>query len=225
MVVIFEILMVDCFFYGFMMQIGGGPSNTFQAIVPGNSIPEWFVYQNKGSALEVPLPMYWYNIGLMGLAACVVFNADVTLDVCYLNVSVYCGEYRYSDNVFSTLIQMEGDLVWFGYQSLARLEESRGSYMDPLYLLHPMRVSFSLSHCSSSLVGVVKRCGFRLVYEEGGRVWDGVDGDFISHAKVPENCYRFWNPIHADHVSFFLQTFSSTFKHIFGKLGNMIQNF
>lgn len=150
------------------MQDYSCPRNSFQAIVPGNSIPEWFVYQSVGSSVTVQLPTHdWYSMALMGLAACVVFNVDATLDLCYLQVSVYFGTDRFSDNVFSTLVQMEGGLVWFVYQSLARLEESGWPYSD---FSHPMTVSFSLSHCSSSLVGVVKKCGFRLVHAKGGRI-------------------------------------------------------
>ena len=167
-----------------MMQDYSCPRNSFQAIVPGNSIPKWFVYQSVGSSVKVQLPTHWYNMTLMGLAACVVFNVDATLDLCYLHVSVYFGMDRFSNNVFSTLVQMEDGLVWFGYQSLARLEESGWAYSDFSSLTHPMTVSFSLGHCSSSLVGVVKNCGFRLVHVEGGRVCDGVDGDYISDAMV-----------------------------------------
>lgn len=57
--------------------------------------------------------------------------------------------------------------MWFVYQSLARLEESGWAYPD---FSHPMTVSFSLGHYSSSLVGVVKKCGFRLVHVKGGRI-------------------------------------------------------
>ncbi|KAJ9687377.1 hypothetical protein PVL29_016029 [Vitis rotundifolia] len=63
----------------FMIQDNPGLSTQYNAVVPGSSIPEWFIHQSAGRLVPVELPPHWYNTKLMGLAVCAVFNAHITM--------------------------------------------------------------------------------------------------------------------------------------------------
>ncbi|XP_034675392.1 disease resistance protein RPV1-like isoform X2 [Vitis riparia] len=52
------------------------PDNYYDAIVPGSSIPKWFIHQSMGSSVTVELPPHWHNTKLMGMAVCAVVDGD-----------------------------------------------------------------------------------------------------------------------------------------------------
>ncbi|KAL6318143.1 hypothetical protein AAG906_035648 [Vitis piasezkii] len=146
------------------------PYNDFHVIVPGSSIPEWFIHQNMGSSVTVELPPHWYNAKLMGLAVCAVFHAD-PIDWGYLQYSLYRGEHKYDSYMLQTWSPMKGDHVWFGYQSLVGQEDDRMWFGERSGTL---KILFS-GHCIKSCIVcvqpevVVKKCGVRLAYEQGDK--------------------------------------------------------
>ncbi|KAJ9675881.1 hypothetical protein PVL29_024713 [Vitis rotundifolia] len=110
------------FLYIFMVQGTPGPDNIFDAIVPGSSVPEWFIHQSMGSSVTVELPPHCYNTKLMGLAVCAVFDADPTIDGAYLQFFCHRGGRCYLDEKVFMLPPKKADHVSFGYRSLSRLE-------------------------------------------------------------------------------------------------------
>ena len=51
-----------------------GPVSSYDAIIPGSSIPAWFIHQSMGSSVKIELPYNWCNIKFIGLAACFVVD-------------------------------------------------------------------------------------------------------------------------------------------------------
>ena len=63
----------------FMIPGNPGLSTHYNALVPGSSIPEWFIHLSEECSVTVELPPHWYNTKLMGLAICAVFNTNITV--------------------------------------------------------------------------------------------------------------------------------------------------
>ena len=125
----------------FMIQGNPGLSTRYNAVVPGSSIPEWFIHQSAGCLVPVELPPHWYNTKLMGLAVCAVFNANITMGelgefICF---SVNESGSFYIDDTASVHFS-KGDHIWFGYRPLWG---SGGNQSNTL------KVSFSVSNSES----------------------------------------------------------------------------
>ncbi|KAL6329288.1 hypothetical protein AAG906_015494 [Vitis piasezkii] len=95
------------------------PSNIrYNAVVPGSSIPEWFIHQSAGCLVPVELPPHWYNTKLMGLAVCAVFNAHITMgELDELGFSANESGSFYIDDTASMHFS-KADHIWFGYRPL-----------------------------------------------------------------------------------------------------------
>ena len=183
-----------------MMQGIPTPHNEYNALVPGNRIPEWFRHQSVGCSVNIELPQHWYNTKLMGLAFCAALNFKGAMDgnpgtepssfglVCYLNdCFVETGLHSlYTPPEGSRFI--ESDHTLFEYKSLARLEICLGNWFRKLS--DNVVASFALTGSD----GEVKKCGIRLVYEEDekdggcsfpfGTTWPGDgDGDDSNYKK------------------------------------------
>ncbi|PRQ22171.1 putative leucine-rich repeat domain, L domain-containing protein [Rosa chinensis] len=57
----------------FMYQGISDKRETFQIVIPGSNIPEWFSHRSGGRSLSVKLPPDWDSSRFMGFAVCVVF--------------------------------------------------------------------------------------------------------------------------------------------------------
>ena len=142
----------------FMIQDTPCPVNHYDAIVPGNSIPEWFIHQSMGSSVTVELPPHWYNTNLMGLAACAVVDDREE----YSGIIYFCVEDAGVYNTIHMHISMKADHMWFAYRSVGGLEvRSNGEFGKQS---GTMTVSFRMYRMGEHLE--VKKCGVRLVYEE-----------------------------------------------------------
>ena len=95
-----------------------GLSTQYNAVVPGSSIPEWFIHQSAGCLVPVELPPHCYNTKSMGLGVCAVFNSHITMDE--LGFSVNESGSFYIDDTASMNFS-KADYIWFGCRPLVDL--------------------------------------------------------------------------------------------------------
>lgn len=131
-----------------------GLSTQYNAVVPGSSIPEWFIHQSAGCLVPVELPPHRYNTKLMGLAVCAVFNAHITMgELDELGFSVNESGSFYIDDGASMHFS-KAAYIWFGYRPLADLFwGSGGSFRNQS---NTLKVSFSISNSEGK--GLRKWC-------------------------------------------------------------------
>ena len=143
-----------------MMQGGSlGPVNAYDAIVPGSSIPSWFINQSmESSSVKVKLPPDWNNTKLMGLAACAVVDDREE----YSGIIYFCVEEAGVYNTIHMRISMKAHHMWFAYRSVGDLEsKSNGEFGKQS---GAMTVSFRMYRKGEHIE--VKKCGVRLVYDQ-----------------------------------------------------------
>ncbi|PRQ55268.1 hypothetical protein RchiOBHm_Chr1g0322701 [Rosa chinensis] len=166
----------------FMYQGISNKSETFQIVIPGSNIPEWFSHRSVGCSLSVYLPAHWNNSRLMGFALCAIFvlhkhhlvdklcrdefknfNATHHL-VCCLKLDgrkleVYGKQpaFRFSEE----FCQVKSDHLWLFYVS-------RDKYFGPEWWHNSCsQLEFLFKTRGPSLK--VKECGVRLIYEQDSR--------------------------------------------------------
>ena len=143
-------------------RIQGNPglSTRYNVVVPGSSIPEWFINQSTGCLVTIELPPHWYNTKLMGLAVCDVFNAHITMGeldelgefICFsVNES---GSFYIHDT--TSMHFSKADHIWFGYRPLA---DPGGPFRNQS---NTLKVSFSVSNSDAE---GLKKCVVRVGYE------------------------------------------------------------
>ncbi|PRQ47568.1 putative TIR domain, P-loop containing nucleoside triphosphate hydrolase [Rosa chinensis] len=163
----------------FIPQVISNARETFQIVIPGSKIPEWFDHRTVGSSLSVKLPPFWSNSKFMGFAFCVVFvihelhgfgiphefktfNATHHL-VCCMTLNgfelqqVYGKQpaFRFSEQ----FCQVESDHLWTFYVSrdkyfAAEWWNSSCSQLEFLFKTRGPGLK-------------VKECGVHLIYEQG----------------------------------------------------------
>ncbi|PRQ55340.1 putative leucine-rich repeat domain, L domain-containing protein [Rosa chinensis] len=162
-----------------MYQAISNKRETFQIVIPGCYIPDWFNHWSFGCSLSVSLPAHWNNSQFMGFALCAVFvlhehqrvdelyidefktfNATHHL-VCCLKLNgreleVYGRQpaFRFSEN----FCQVESDHLWLFYVS-------RDKYFGIEWLPNSCsQVEFLYETRGPGLK--VKECGVHLIYEQ-----------------------------------------------------------
>ncbi|PRQ55248.1 putative toll-like receptor, P-loop containing nucleoside triphosphate hydrolase [Rosa chinensis] len=163
----------------FMYQGISNKSETFQIVIPGSNIPEWFSHRTVGCSSSVYLPAHWNNSRLMGFALCAVFvlhkhhrvdklcrdefktfNATHHL-VCCLKLDgrkleVYGKQpaFRFSEE----FCQVKSDHLWLFYVS-------RDKYFGTEWWQNSCsQLEFLFKTRGPGLK--VKECGVRLIYEQ-----------------------------------------------------------
>ena len=80
-----------------------------QIIVPGSSIPEWFIHHSAGCSIAVEMPPDWYRM-VKGFAACAALRKNESGRIPLGKRAAH----------FS-----KADHIWFGYITLPESESSR----------------------------------------------------------------------------------------------------
>ena len=63
----------------FMIPGNPGLSTHYNALVPGSSIPEWFIHLSEECSVTVELPPHWYKYQVDGIGYLCCFNANITM--------------------------------------------------------------------------------------------------------------------------------------------------
>ncbi|KAM5551847.1 TMV resistance protein N-like [Rosa sericea] len=162
----------------FMYQGISNNRETFQIVIPGSNIPEWFSHRTDGRSLGVSLPAHWNNRRFLGFALCAVFvlhkhhRDKLSIDefktfnathhlVCCLKLDgreleVYGRQpaFRFSEE----FCQVKSDHLWLFYIS-------RDKYFGTEWWHNSCRrFEFLFKIRGPGLK--VKECGVRLIYEE-----------------------------------------------------------
>ncbi|XP_062028724.1 TMV resistance protein N-like [Rosa rugosa] len=163
----------------FMYQGISNKRETFQIVIPGSNIPEWFSHQCVGCSLIVSLCVHWNNSRFLGFALCAVFvlhehhpvdelyidefktfNATHHL-VCCLKLDgreleVYGRQpaFRFSEE----FCQVESDHLWLFYVS-------RDKYFGTEWWHNSCSQLEFLFETRGPGLEVVE-CGVRLIYEQ-----------------------------------------------------------
>ena len=143
-------------------RIQGNPglSTRYNAVVPGSSIPEWFINQSTRCLVTVELPPHWYNTKFMGLAVCDVFNAHITMGELDELGEFICFSVNESGSFYiydtTSMHFSKADHIWFGYRPLADLG---GPFRNQS---NTLKVSFSVSNSDAE---GLKKCVVRVGYE------------------------------------------------------------
>ncbi|PRQ55332.1 putative leucine-rich repeat domain, L domain-containing protein [Rosa chinensis] len=163
----------------FIYQAISNKRETFQIVIPGSYIPDWFNHWSFGCSLSISLPAHWNNSQFMGFALCAVFvlhehqrvdelytyefktfNATHHL-VCCLKLDgrelgVYGRQpaFRFSEK----FCQVESDHLWLFYVS-------RDKYFGIEWWPNSSsQVEFLFETRGPGLM--VKECGVHLIYEQ-----------------------------------------------------------
>ncbi|XP_040368728.1 disease resistance protein RPV1-like isoform X2 [Rosa chinensis] len=163
----------------FMYQGISSKRETFQIVIPGNNIPEWFSCWNVGCSLSVPVPADWNNSRFLGFALCAVFALDEHHPVDEL----YMDEFKTFNATHHLVccLKLDGrELEVYGRQPAFRFsEEFCQVESDHLWLFYVScdkyfgtewwhnicsQVEFLFKTRGPGLY--VKRCGVRLIHEQ-----------------------------------------------------------
>ncbi|XP_040368554.1 TMV resistance protein N [Rosa chinensis] len=152
---------------------------TFQIVIPGSNIPEWFSHQSVGCSLSVSLPVHWNNSRFLGFALCAVFVLHEHHPVDEL----YIDEFRTFNATHHLVccLKLNGrELEVYGRQPAFRFsEEFCQVKSDHLWLFYVSRDKYFGTewwHNSCSQFEFlfetrgpglkVKECGVRLIYDQ-----------------------------------------------------------
>ncbi|PRQ55829.1 putative leucine-rich repeat domain, L domain-containing protein [Rosa chinensis] len=163
----------------FMYQGISNKRETFQIVIPGSNIPEWFSHQSVGCSLSVSLPVHWNNSRFLGFALCAVFvlHEHHPVDKLYIDefktfnathhllcclkldgkeLEVYGRQpaFRFSEE----FCQVESDHLWLFYVSCDKYFGTEWWHNSCSQL------EFSFETRWPGLK--VKECGVRLIYEQ-----------------------------------------------------------
>ncbi|KAJ4717275.1 putative Disease resistance protein [Melia azedarach] len=156
------------------LEAESNPSTTFNIVVPGNKIPEWFKYQNEGSTITIMRPPYsYYNDNkskLVGYAICCVFHVQK-----HQPIGERCGRLSRTHGLrcYITADQRESNFSYF-----TEFDNELGQPMsDHLWLLHwsNQKLKYSPWNFKSDHVELsfrafwgrglkVERCGVHPIY-------------------------------------------------------------
>ena len=138
--------------------------NGYDAVAPGNRIPEWFEVQSMGCSVKVKLPsVHSLNTKLLGMAVCAVVGVKGVIDPFPRPPFIFV----YFDDdpreiMFHPLdCSMKSDQMWFGYRSLLNPLAAAAAYFR-----RPggtVVASFVIVGGGKKLE--VRKCGVRLVYK------------------------------------------------------------
>ena len=89
-------------------------SSLYQILVPGSSIPEWFIHHSAGCSITVELPPDWYRM-VKGFVTCAALRNNES------------GRIPLGKRAAHFL---KADHIWFGYITLPELESNwTGDYI------------------------------------------------------------------------------------------------
>ncbi|XP_040371413.1 disease resistance protein RPV1 isoform X2 [Rosa chinensis] len=163
----------------FMYQGISNSRETFQIVIPGSNILEWFSHQSVGCSVSVSLPAHWNNSRVLGFALCAVFVLHEHLQVDKL----YIDEFKTFNATHHLVccLKLDGrELEVYGRQPAFRFsEEFCKVKSDHLWLFYVSRDKYFgtewwRNSCSQFEFlfetrgpGLkVKECGVRLIYEQ-----------------------------------------------------------
>ncbi|XP_062023610.1 disease resistance protein RPV1-like [Rosa rugosa] len=163
----------------FMYQGISNKRETFQIVIPGSNIHEWFSHQSVGCSLSVYLPVHWNNSRFLGFALCAVFVLHEHHPV----DSLYINEFKTFNATHHLVccLKLDGtELEVYGRQPAFRFsEEFCQVESDHLWLFYVSRDKYFGTewwHNSCSQLEFlfetrglglkVKECGVRLIYEQ-----------------------------------------------------------
>ncbi|XP_024176477.1 disease resistance-like protein DSC1 [Rosa chinensis] len=163
----------------FMYQGISNNGETFQIVIPGSSIPEWFSHQSVGCSVSVSLPAHWNNSRVLGFALCAVF----VLHEHHRVDKLYTDEFKTFNATHHLVccLKLDGrELEVYGRQPAFRFsEEFCKVKFDHLWLFYVSREKYFGTewwHNSCSQFEFlfetrgpglkVKECGVRLIYEQ-----------------------------------------------------------
>ncbi|XP_024197234.2 disease resistance protein RPP2B-like [Rosa chinensis] len=162
----------------FMYQGISNNRETFQIVIPGSNISEWFTDRRVGCSLSVSVPAHWNNSRVLGFALCAVFVIhELRVDKRYIN------EFKTFNATHHLVccLKLNGrELQVYGRQPAFRFsEEFCKVESDHLWLFYVSRDKYFGTewwHNSCSQVEflfetrgpglMVKECGVRLIYEQ-----------------------------------------------------------
>ncbi|KAM5551800.1 hypothetical protein ABKV19_026581 [Rosa sericea] len=162
----------------FMYQGISNKRETFQIVIPGSNIHEWFSHQSIGCSLSVR-PAYWNNSRFLGFALCAVFVLHEHHQVDEL----YVDEFKTFNATHHLVccLKLDGrELKVYGNQPAFRFsEEFCQVESDHLWLFYVSRDKYFGTewwhNCYSQLEFLfetrgpglkVKKCAVRLIYEQ-----------------------------------------------------------
>ncbi|CAN6554496.1 unnamed protein product [Malus baccata var. baccata] len=151
-------------------------------VCPGDEIPNWFLHQNEGASINVPLPANWFREGFLGFAVSFVASRFYYPHVqfeCKYNFKTGEGESHEINCDFTTGFDDGGCGVWSPPQHVFVLYkdfeyEERTKWSSAFYdRVTEVSVHFrELSRCDMEVVEkcgdmeVVEKCGMCLLYAE-----------------------------------------------------------
>ncbi|PRQ55290.1 putative TIR domain, P-loop containing nucleoside triphosphate hydrolase [Rosa chinensis] len=163
----------------FMSQGIFNNRETFQIVIPGSNIPEWFSHRSVRCYLSVSLPAHWNNSRFLGFALCAVFvlHEHHGVDEPYIDEF----ETFNATHHLVCCLKLDGrELEVYGRQPAFRFSEEFCQVdLDHLWLFYVSRDKYFGTewwHNSCSRFEFlfetrgpglkVKECGVRLIYEE-----------------------------------------------------------
>ncbi|KAM5551841.1 hypothetical protein ABKV19_026612 [Rosa sericea] len=163
----------------FMYQGISDKRETFQIVIPGSNIPEWFSHQSVGCSVSVSLPAHWNNSRVLGFALCAVF----VLHEHHRVDELYIDEFKTFNATHHLVccLKLDGrELEVYGRQPAFRFsEEFCQVESDHLWLFYVSRDKYFGTewwHNSCSQLEFlfetrgpglkVKECGVHLIYEQ-----------------------------------------------------------
>ncbi|KAM5552055.1 hypothetical protein ABKV19_026758 [Rosa sericea] len=162
----------------FMYQGISNNRETFEIVIPGSNIPEWFSHRRVGRSLSVSLPADWNNKRFLGFALCAVFVLRK-----HHRDKLSREEFKTFNATHHLVCCLKLDgrkLEVYGRQPAFRFSEEfcqvKSDHMWLFYVSHDKYFGTEWWHNSCSQVEFffetrglglkVKECGVRLIYEQ-----------------------------------------------------------
>ncbi|KAM5550128.1 TMV resistance protein N [Rosa sericea] len=163
----------------FLNQQISSATETFQIVIPGSSIPEWFDHRRFGSSLTVDVLPGWDNSRILGFALCAVFVLNEHRQVDELGVREF-KTFKATHHLVCCLKLNGKELEVYGKQPAFRFSEQFCQVeSDHLWIFYVSRDKYFGTgwwHNSCSQLEFlfetrgpglkVKECGVRLIYEQ-----------------------------------------------------------
>ncbi|XP_062021478.1 TMV resistance protein N-like isoform X2 [Rosa rugosa] len=160
----------------FMYQGISNYRETFQIVIPGSNIHEWFSHQSVGCSLSVSLPAHWNNSRFLGFALCAVFVLHEHHPVDEL----YIDEFKTFNATHHLICCLKHDGREYGKQPAFRFSEEfckvKSDHLWVFYVSRDKYFGTEWWHNSCSQFEFlfetrgpglkVKKCGVRLIYEQ-----------------------------------------------------------
>ncbi|KAM5551797.1 hypothetical protein ABKV19_026579 [Rosa sericea] len=163
----------------FMYQGISNNRETFQIVIPGSNIPEWFSHRSVGRSVSVSLPAHWNNSRVLGFALCAVF----VLHEQHRVEKLYIDEFKTFNATHHLVccLKLDGrELEVYGRHPAFRFsEEFCKVKSDHLWLFYVSRDKYFGTECWHNSCSKfeflfetrgpglkVKECGVCLIYEQ-----------------------------------------------------------